>query len=104
MATVVTDDPAKSRYELFVDDELAGFANYEVGSDRITVMHVEVDPQRAGHGLGRVLVDEMLADVRRRELSLVPVCPYTRKVVAENQAAYLDLVPADVREEFDLPR
>jgi hypothetical protein len=104
MATVVADDPAKSRYELFVEDELAGFAAYDLGSDRITVSHVEVDPQHAGRGLGRVLVDELLADVRRRGLSLVPVCPYTRKLVAENQAAYLDLVPVDVREELDLPR
>jgi uncharacterized protein len=103
MATVVADDPAKSRYELFVDDELVGFALYELGPGRITVAHVEVEPQRSGHGLGRVLVDEMLADVRRRRLDLVPACPFTRKVVAENQAAYLDLVPADVREEFDLP-
>jgi hypothetical protein len=104
MATVVADDPAKQRFELFVDDQLAGFASYELDADRITVFHVEVDPQRSGHGLGRLLVDEMLADVRRRSLSLVPVCPYTKKVVVENQAAYLDLVPADVRQEFDLPK
>jgi predicted GNAT family acetyltransferase len=104
MTTAVIDDPTKSRYELFVDDALAGFADYELGTDRITVVHVEVDQQRAGQGLGRVLVDAMLGDIRRRGLAVVPVCPFTRKVIAQNQAAYLDLVPADARDEFELPR
>jgi hypothetical protein len=104
MATTVIDDPTESRYELFVDDALAGFADYELSTDRITVFHVEVDQPRAGHGLGRLVVDAMLADVRRRGLAVVPVCPFTRKVIAEHQAAYLDLVPADVRHEFGLPQ
>jgi uncharacterized protein len=103
VATTVIDDREKSRYELLVDDVRAGHANYELGADRITIFHVEVDHQQSGRGLGKVLVDAVLADARRRGLGVLPVCPFTRKVIAENQEAYLDLVPADARDEFELP-
>lgn len=104
MATSVSDNPAMSRYELFVDGALAGFAAYEISADRLTVSHVEVDRQWSGRGLGAVLVDAVLTDVRLRGLSVLPVCPFTRKVISEDPAAYLDLVPADVRERFELPK
>jgi hypothetical protein len=103
MATTVIDHQSKSRYELFVDGAVAGFADYELGADRIAVLHVEVDQQLEGHGLGRELVDGVLGDARRRGLSVLPHCPFARRVIAENQDAYLDLVPADAREEFGLP-
>jgi len=103
MTTTVIDDRSKSRYELLVDDAVAGFADYEVAGDRIAVLHVEVDQHLEGHGLGRELVDDVLDDARRRGLLVLPRCPFTRKVIAENQGAYLDLVPVDAREEFGLP-
>jgi predicted GNAT family acetyltransferase len=102
--TTVIDDRSKSRYELLVDGAVAGFADYELGTDRITVLHVEVDHQLEGHGLGRELVDGLLADARRRALLVLPRCPFARRVIAENQDAYLDLVPADAREKFGLPK
>jgi uncharacterized protein len=103
MGTTVIDARSKSRYELFVDDALAGFADYELGADRIAVLHVEVDQNFEGHGLGRELVDAVLEDARRRGLFVLPRCPFTRKVIAENQGAYLDLVPVAARDEFGFP-
>jgi uncharacterized protein len=50
-----------------------------------------------------LLVDAVLDDARRRGLAVLPRCPFARRVIAENQDAYLDLVPADAREEFGLP-
>ncbi len=104
MTTEVIDDPASGRYELFVDGELAGFAEYELVVDRLSILHVEVDQERAGHGLGRLLVDDVLRDARGRGLAVLPRCPYARKVIVENQDAYLDLVPVDARDEFALPK
>jgi uncharacterized protein len=104
MATAVIDDRAKSRYELLVDEVVVGFADYLLATDRIAIVHVEVDQKLGGHGLGRELVDGVLADARRRGLFVLPRCPFTRKVIAEDQGAYLDLVPMDARQEFGLPR
>jgi predicted GNAT family acetyltransferase len=75
MATTVIDDRSKSRYELLVDDVAAGFADYELIADRIAVVHVEVDRQLGGHGLGRQLVDGVLDDARRRGLFVLPRLP-----------------------------
>jgi hypothetical protein len=103
MATTVIDDRARNRYELHVDGAVAGFADYKLGVDRIAVLHVEVDHQLEGHGLGRELVDGVLADARIRGLFVLPHCPFARRVIVENQDAYLDLVPLDAREKFGLP-
>jgi uncharacterized protein len=103
MATTVVDDRSKSRYELLVDGAVAGFADYELVGDRIAVLHVEVEQQLEGHGLGGKLVDAVLDDAKRRGLLVLPWCPFTWKVITDNQGAYLDLVPLDAREEFGLP-
>jgi uncharacterized protein len=103
MSTEVIDNPAKRRYELFVDDVLAGRADYELRDGRIAIVHVEVESSRAGRGLGGKLVDAVLADARARGLRVLPSCPFALHVIAAHQDDYLDLVPADERERFGLP-
>lgn len=100
--TTVRDDPDADRYEIVVDDELAGFSAYRLDGDRITFTHTEVGDEYAGQGLARQLVTEELADVRRRGLAVVPVCPYVGKVISRDPDEYLDLVPEDVRQRVGL--
>jgi uncharacterized protein len=103
MTTTVRDNPAKSRYEIYDAATLAGFSQYTLTGGRIAFTHTEVDPPFGGRGLGRQLVTEALADIRARGLAVLPFCPYVRKVIAENAEQYLDLVPIQDRERFDLP-
>ena len=103
MATSVTDVPAEQRFEIREDGVPAGFAAYRIVGDRITFHHTEVYDGFEGRGLALVLVDEALADARRRGLGVLPMCPYVRRVVARAPEKYLDLVPADARERFGLP-
>jgi predicted GNAT family acetyltransferase len=103
MSARVTDSPESNRYELFVDDELVGRADYRLSGDRLAIVHVEVDRGGAGRGLGKTLVEAVLADARQRGLGVLPYCPFARKVIADEPEAYLDLVPADARERFALP-
>lgn len=102
MTTIVRDNPDQSRYEIYVDDQLAGFGDYKLSPGRIAFTHTEVFDSFSGQGLARTLVDEELADVRRRGLAVLPFCPYVRKVIAKNPDQYLDLVPAKDRERFEL--
>ena len=102
MTTVVNDNKRAHRYELFDDGELVGFADYEVSGDRMAVFHVEVVPSRSNQGLGRTLVGGVLDDARSRNLQVLPHCSYARAVIKRNKAAYLDLVPFEVRAEFGL--
>lgn len=102
MSVTVRDNPTDSRYEIRDDNELAGFTVYELTGDEITFTHTESFPAFAGKGLAKQLVSEALDDVRHRGLAVLPVCPYVRKFISKNTAAYLDLVPESERERFGL--
>ncbi len=103
MSTTVRDNPDAGRYEILVDDELAGFTDYKLGTGRIALVHTEVLPGYSGRGLARKLVAEELEDARRRGLAVLPFCPLVRKVIAQHPDRFLDLVPEKDRARFDLP-
>jgi predicted GNAT family acetyltransferase len=102
MTSTVRNNPAESRYEVYDDEQLAGFAVYELDGQQIALTHTEVAPPFGGRGLARHLVTEALDDARHRGLGVLPFCPYVRKVIAENVETYLDLVPETDRDRFGL--
>jgi predicted GNAT family acetyltransferase len=102
MSTTIRDNPAENRYEVFEDEQLAGFAVYQLTGQQIAFTHTEVGPAFGGRGLARQLVTEALDDARRRSLGVLPFCPYVRKVIADNAGTYLDLVPDADRDRFGL--
>ena len=87
----VADNPEKRRYEIFVDDTLAGFATYRTEHDHLVILHSEVFPEFEHHGLASRLAGETFEDLRRRGLQAVLQCPYFRKYVREHRE-YGDLV------------
>lgn len=103
MTTSVRDNPDADRYEIHVDGQLAGFSEYKLSPGRIAFTHTEIGDAFSGRGLARKLVVDELADARRRDLAVLPFCPYVRKVIARAPDKYLDLVPAKDRERFQLP-
>ena len=94
----MTDNKQLRRYEVRVDSELAGFAQYRLEGDRITIFHAEIDPEYRGQGLGDELAHDALEDVRRRGLVLVPRCPFIASYVRRHPDPYLDLVVEGLRE------
>ena len=100
MTVTVRDNPAESRYEIYDDDQLAGFSEYKLTGTTMAFTHTEVDRAFARRGLAKQLVTEELDDARRRGLAVLPFCPYVRKVIAQNTATYLDLVPEKDRDRF----
>jgi predicted GNAT family acetyltransferase len=101
VAVTVRDNPERSRYEVYADDDLAGFTQYQLGSHQIAFVHTETGPAFAGRGLAGRLVTAALNEVRQRGLAVLPFCPYVMKFIAKHPE-YLDLVPAARRAEFDL--
>lgn len=88
----VVDNPATSRYELWVDDHVVGFAAYSRRDPDVLVLpHVEIDTAYEGRGLGSALVQGALDQVRAAGDRVVPVCPF---VVAylKRHPEYTDLV------------
>jgi predicted GNAT family acetyltransferase len=98
MSAQVRDNPEESRYDLLLDGQLAGFAQYRLRGKRITMYHTEIEPEYAGRGLGDELARAALDDVRRRGLVLVPLCPFIAAYIRRHPADYLDLVEPSLRE------
>lgn len=74
--TTVTHAPEKKRYEARMGADLAGFAEYAVDGDVVTMTHTEVDPSFEGKGVGSVLVREALNDVRSQGRTVRPQCSF----------------------------
>ncbi|MDC6387654.1 GNAT family N-acetyltransferase [Maribacter sp. PR1] len=71
----VTDNPSKKRYEAVVDDSLV-FIEYIKTKEKIYLTHTEVPSALEGKGIGSSLVLEVLEDVERQDLTLIPLCPF----------------------------
>jgi uncharacterized protein len=93
-AITVQDAPERTRYEVTVDGDLAGFAVYEDRADGVRVFtHTEVDDAYEGRGVGSALARGALDDVRSSARRLVPRCPFIAAFVRRH-AEYSDLVVA----------
>jgi len=91
MAVAITHQPDRSRYELRVDDELIGIADYVVRDGRVVFPHTEILPTHRGRGFAALLVRYALDDVRRSGRSVVASCWYVADFIDEHPE-YRDLV------------
>ena len=91
MTVAITHDPDRSRYELRVDHELVGIADYVVRDGRVVFPHTEIVPTHRGRGLAAQLVRYALDDVRRSGRPVVASCWYVADFIADHPE-YRDLV------------
>jgi uncharacterized protein len=98
----VVDVPDRSRFEVRVDGDVAGFSEYRRHQGLIAFVHTLIDPRFEGRGLASQLVRTALSQARSDGLSVLPFCPFVRGYIT-GHTEYLDLVPEDLRAEFDLP-
>ncbi|HEY3144276.1 MAG TPA: GNAT family N-acetyltransferase [Acidimicrobiales bacterium] len=91
METVVKDVPARKRFEITVDGELAGFAEYRDESRTRIFTHTKVYSEFEGKGVGSLLARGALDEARSAGRSIVPLCPFIAHFVTENPE-YGDLV------------
>lgn len=91
MACVVTKNDGAARYELHVDGELVGIADYVERDGAVVLPHTVIDASRRGHGLGAVLVRGALDDIRPTGRTVVPSCWYVAEFIDANPS-YKDLL------------
>ena len=72
----VVDLGAGRRYELRLDGERVGSADYRVSDGVITIPHVETEPAHRGKDFAARLMASVLDDVRARQLTVHPTCSY----------------------------
>ncbi|MFC5753975.1 GNAT family N-acetyltransferase [Actinomadura rugatobispora] len=93
MSKEVTDNAEAKRYEVRVDGEPAGFAEYRLRPGKIVFTHTEVDGAFGGQGVGGALARGALDDARAKGLAVVPLCPFIKGWI-EKHPDYQDLVEA----------
>ena len=81
---VVHDDPDNDRYVVEVDGEVAGFAVYQMRGGRHFFVHTEIASGFGGQGVGHVLAQFALDDVRAKGGKIIPLCPFIRHFIEEN--------------------
>lgn len=102
MATAVTDNRERDRFEIREDGQEVGFLTYQLRPGLIDIIHTEIDPDHGGRGLAGVLVRAVLDDARKRGMGVIPRCPYVAEFIGGHRDKYLDLVPEDRRSGFGL--
>ena len=88
--TVVDNTPEK-RYELDLGDGDMALLEYVPGKGLIVLTHTEVPPKYEGQGIGKELVQAALEDIRRKELLVVPQCPFVGAYIRRHPE-WMDLV------------
>ncbi|TYK48396.1 GNAT family N-acetyltransferase [Actinomadura decatromicini] len=92
MSTEITDNAERKRYEIRLDGELAGFADYEPAENDILVLtHTEVDPAFEGKGVGGTLARGVLDDLRAQNRTVIPLCPFIKGWI-QRHPDYRDVV------------
>ena len=69
------ENPAEKRFEFHIDGEIA-IMEYILAKEKIFLTHTEVPKALGGRGIGSRFVELVLKEVEKRELTLVPMCPF----------------------------
>ena len=98
----IADAPGRQRFEIRDGDRVAGFTEYRRRGDVIAFIHTEVAPEYEGQGVASRLISAALDIAREDGAMVLPFCPFVRGYIAKHPDRYLDLVPSDLRAEFEL--
>ena len=96
---LVLDNPGESRFELQLEGELVGFAEYLPAGDSVIIAHTEIADGHEGEGLGGVLVREALERIRATGKTVIPTCPFTAAYIGRHPE-FVDLVAPALRDQF----
>ncbi|QIS01899.1 GNAT family N-acetyltransferase [Nocardia brasiliensis] len=93
MTTRLEHNVADTRFEIYLDDTLAGYADYAERDDPKTreFHHTMTFPEFRGRGVAAQVVEFALKDSRANGYAVVPTCWYVEKYIAEHRE-YADLV------------
>ena len=102
MSISIVKNEELSRFEIYSDRELAGFADFKIENQMISYTHTEIDPRFGGQGLGSQLIKEALDKALEQNLEVAPYCSFVSAYIKKNSEKYLHLVPEGLRAKFDL--
>lgn len=69
------DGETGGRYVLRTEDGEAVSTFSKAGDKIVIIDHTEVDDALQGHGYGQMLIERIVADMRKQCKKIVPLCP-----------------------------
>ncbi|MCG2587672.1 GNAT family N-acetyltransferase [Rhodohalobacter sulfatireducens] len=73
-----SDNKEKKRFELQVG-EITAFVDYIINKKgNIYLTHTEVPKEAEGQGYAKELLENVFREIEKRELELVPICPFVK--------------------------
>ncbi|MGW4770408.1 GNAT family N-acetyltransferase [Nocardia sp. NPDC004278] len=93
MTTRLEHNVADTRFEIYLDDTLAGYADYAERDDQKVrdFHHTMTFPEFRGRGVAAQVVEYALNDSRAEGFAIIPTCWYVEKYIADHRE-YADLV------------
>lgn len=86
----VIDNKGRQRFELEVEGHLA-VSFYKMDGNVITFIHTEVPPELGGRGIGSILVQGALDQMRAAGWKLIAECPFVKAWIGKH-SEYRDLL------------
>lgn len=99
----IRDDPDEGAYVIEVGGEPAGKAVYHIRGGRHLFVHTEIDDRFSGMGLGTKLVRYALDDVRAKQGTMVPICPFFAAYLKRHHE-YDDIVDRELTDRINRAR
>ena len=72
-------------------NDLAEMSYRWSGNEHFIIDHTEVDPSLEGKGIGKALVARGVEFAREKGVTILPLCPYAKKVI-ERTPEYADVL------------
>ncbi|WP_151958921.1 GNAT family N-acetyltransferase [Acinetobacter junii] len=84
-----SDNTKHGTFEIFDADVKAGEMAYTWAGDSMLIIdHTDVEDQFRGQGIGRQLLDALVAFAREREIKVIPLCPFSKSVFDKDQSIH----------------
>lgn len=84
MEYIVRDNRERERYELIIEDRIVSIADYRLDGQVVVVPYVETDPELRGRGNAERLMRGMLDDLRARNRTVLPLCPFAAAFIRDH--------------------
>lgn len=79
----LTDNKEKKQFEM-VTDRYASRIEYMIMGNKIFLTHTEVPSELEGKGIGSKIILLALEEIERRNLKLIPLCPFVAKYITKH--------------------
>ncbi|MFC3562815.1 GNAT family N-acetyltransferase [Pedobacter jamesrossensis] len=78
-------------FNFYEDGRKIGVMNVETDGRDLTVLHTEVEKESNGKGYAGQLIQAMVDYARKKELKVIPLCPFVRAKFRKEPELYVDI-------------